>query len=795
MSYPGTPASDPLGEIRRAVADRYEILQEIGQGAFAVVYLARDIRHDRTVAVKVLNGDHDSQTELRFEREIRVLAKLQHPNILPLIDSGRAGSTLYYVTPYVRGESLRQRIVRERQLAIRSAVSITREAADALECAHHDGVVHRDIKPENILLSEGHAIVADFGIARAIDAAGVRKLTQSGLGNPGTPAYMSPEQLAGEQEIDGRSDIYSLGCVLYEMLTGQPPFVGADGLLKRITEQPPSLRSLRKDIPEGLESIVLKALASEAGERYQTASELAESLDENLTRRAPRSRLLATVSAIVLALVLSTVIWTRRPRVISTARAPFTTVAVLPFRNTDREASDEYFSDGITDELAHALSRLPRVQVAARTSSYAFKGKAASVQEIGKTLNVATIVEGTVRRSGDRLRVTAALTSSNDGLVLWSGAYESSDKDVFRVQDSLTNAIVSAVGATLQGNQPSSVTVESRGTENADAYDLYLRGSYLLARRGTTNLTRAAQDFKEAIAKDPTFARAHANLALTYLVLPSYTTTNPDSLIALAITSARRALKIDSTIAEAHVAMGGGLTSEFKLAEAKAHFDTAVRLEPGNAPAHFWYGIMSRLSGNVEADLRELRRATELDPLSPVTRGNLAYAYYEAGNMPEAIEQARQSLETDSTYVPSYFYLGLPYLFGGKPDSALMAFERAYRLSPDGTGVRGLVILGLAATGRWKDAEKMRAEITQKNTPSLNLLFADIAFGDYDHALNLLEGWQKGGYLGVMNISLGCGPVYDRLKPNPRYVELTHQLGIHVCKPFARWPIAKPPGG
>jgi len=275
----GVIQNDPIAPIRAAVSGRYEILREIGQGAFATVYLARDLRHERDVAFKILNADPTSETgELRFLREIRVLAKLQHPNILPLIDSGHADAMLYYVMPFVSGETLRQKMHRERQVTLTAAVAITREAADALASAHEHGIIHRDMKPENILLSAGHPIIADFGIARAIDLAGVRQLTRTGIGSPGTPAYMSPEQLMAEGEVDPRTDIYSLGCVLYEMLTGKPPFSGKDGFVRRFTEPPPLPSILRVGLPRSLDLIATKALAREPRDRYSTAAEMAEAL-------------------------------------------------------------------------------------------------------------------------------------------------------------------------------------------------------------------------------------------------------------------------------------------------------------------------------------------------------------------------------------------------------------------------------------------------------------------------------------------------------------------------------------
>ncbi|HVS60798.1 MAG TPA: serine/threonine-protein kinase, partial [Gemmatimonadaceae bacterium] len=288
-----TPAfADPIAPLRVALRKHYEILRQIGQGAFATVYLARDLKHERKVAIKVLNADPTSETgELRFIREIRTVARLQHPNILPLHDSGHVEALLYYVMPYVAGETLRDRIDRERQLSCDVACSIARDAADALAYAHAQGIIHRDIKPENILLSAGHAILADFGIARAIDLAGVRQLTRTGTGSPGTPAYMSPEQLLGDRELDGRSDTYSLGCVLYEMLAGKPPFAGKEGFAKRFTEPPPSVCVARRDLPEWVDEVLAKALARNPEDRFSTARDMVAALS------APGAALAATVRA------------------------------------------------------------------------------------------------------------------------------------------------------------------------------------------------------------------------------------------------------------------------------------------------------------------------------------------------------------------------------------------------------------------------------------------------------------------------------------------------------------------
>src|SRR5690349_15450604 len=322
-SSPLAPPQDPIASLRAALRGHYEFERELGQGAYATVYLARDLKHERKVAIKVLNADPNSETgELRFIREIRLLARLQHPNILPLHDSGHVEALLYYVMPFVKGETLRARIERQRQLLIEDAACIAQEAADALAYAHGQGIVHRDIKPENILLSERHAIVADFGIARAIDLAGVRQLTRTGGGSPGTPAYMSPEQLLSDQDVDAKTDIYSLGSVIYEMLTGKPPFAGKDGFVRRFTEDAPLASAVRKDTPPWLDAIVTKTVARDAKDRFATAADLVRALGNPASRPEAAS-----------------------PKTGEHARvAEPPSIAVMPFANMSADPENEYFS-------------------------------------------------------------------------------------------------------------------------------------------------------------------------------------------------------------------------------------------------------------------------------------------------------------------------------------------------------------------------------------------------------------------------------------------------------------------
>jgi len=830
--------SELKDQLQRTLGDNYSLERELGGGGMSRVFVAEETSLGRKVVVKVLPPDLAASVNVeRFRREIQLAAKLQHPLIVPVLAAGISDGLPYYTMPFIEGESLRARISRTGELPIHDAVRIMRDMLSALSYAHEHGVVHRDIKPDNVLLTGQHAVVADFGVAKAISASTNPGASLTSLGVAlGTPAYMAPEQAAADPTTDHRADLYAVGAVAYEMLTGQQVFSARSPqamLAAHVSEAPEPIQKRRATVPPALASLIMRALEKHAADRPQSAAEMLAQLDAAVTpsgattphtgsmpaRKAGSSSrsiwMVAGGAALLLLLGSSGWYWRAHSRWggaaaaadaagVALPAAGISTVAVLPFSSTGGVAKDEYFSDGMTDELAHALSRLPSVRVAARTSSYAFKGKSAPVQEIGKVLNVAGVIEGTVRRAGDRLRVTAQLTSAADGLVLWSGTYESRGRDVFQIQDSLTKAIVGAIAPALRGEKASTVASASRGTENAEAYDLYLKGHYFWAKRGAANLNRAIGYFKEAIAKDPAFARAHAGLAMVYVVLPGYTATNADSIFTLGIQSGTRALGIDSTLADAHMAIALALTSEFKLTEAARYFESAIRLEPGNATAHLWYGVMFRFLGDEDNDVAELRRAAELDPLSPVIGGNLANSYYVARRMPEAIAQARRVLEIDSTvYTATYSSLGLAYLFSGKPDSALVAFETEYRLNPEVPGSRGRMVLGYAATGRWQDAERIRAAISRERGPAADndRLFSDLAFGDWDGAISTLERAKKGGYLGAMSFSLGCDPLFDPLKASPRFAELTSQLGIRVCKPIRPWPIKVPgnllgrPGG
>src|SRR5712671_6706162 len=499
MSHTSAPA-----ELQAALADRYVIERELGSGGMATVYLARDLKHRRFVALKVLSPALAASLGAdRFLREIELAARLQHPHIVTVFDSGDAGGILWYTMPYVEGETLRARLERERQLPLDVALRIASEAARALEFAHRHGVLHRDVKPENLLLTtDGSTMVADFGIARPWDAMGATGgLTQSGI-VVGTPAYMSPEQAAGERALDARTDIYALGCVLYEMLAGELPYSGPNAqalLAKRLSEPAPSLRTTR-DLPIAVERTVARALARTPADRFASAAEFAHALQSVDAPVKPTGGRRWPAAAVLLLLAIVGAVAIRfRPGATGRSPARLASAAVLPFADLSPKRDQAYFSDGLTDELIGALSRVEGLRVAARTSSFQFKDRQVDVSEIGRQLHVGAILEGSVRRSGNRVRITAQLVSTRNGYQLWADAYDRELKDVFGVQEDIARSIIAALQVKL--GTRGSRALRARPTADIEAYDLYLKGRFAWNQRTRIGMPLAVGYLEQAVAR------------------------------------------------------------------------------------------------------------------------------------------------------------------------------------------------------------------------------------------------------------------------------------------------------
>ena len=551
--------------LRSALADRYRIERELGAGGMATVYLAHDVRHDRKVAIKVLKPDlAESLGRDRFLREIRLAARLNHPHILALYDSGDADGFLYFVMPVMQGQTLRDRLRQEGLLSVDSAVRIASEVADALDCAHRHDVVHRDIKPENILLHEGHAVVADFGIGKAIVAAASETSTCTQFGvTVGTPAYMSPEQAAGE-ELDGRSDLFALGCVLYEMLTGEVAFTGPTVqavIARRFIHTPPEVASVRAAVPVSVSHAVARLLSKAAADRHSTGAQVIAAL--------------TTAPAAVVA----------RPVSITDEAS----IAVLPFTSLSREADDEFFADGVTEEILNALAQIPRLRVAGRSSAFSFKGKNEDLRSVGAKLNVATILEGTIRRAGARLRITAQLSNARDGYQLWSERYDRVAEDVFAVQDEIASSIASRLRLTLAADQTGRTARPP--TLHLGAYELYLKGRALLYQRGPS-IPKALECFQQAVTLDPDYAQAWAGMADGYTTSGYSGLARGAEVMPKALEAARRALELDTELAEAHNALAcATMIWERDYALAEREFKRAIELNPNYAQAQAWYGL------------------------------------------------------------------------------------------------------------------------------------------------------------------------------------------------------------
>jgi eukaryotic-like serine/threonine-protein kinase len=799
--------------LRDALADRYRVERELGAGGMATVYLAEDLKHRRRVAIKVLRPELTrSLGAHRFLREIETTANLRHPHILPLYDSGHVsmtGSTegqadanadvLYYVMPFVEGETLRDRLARERQLPIDDALRIAREVSDALSYAHARGIVHRDIKPENILLESGHAVVADFGIARAVSAAGAESLTGTGI-TVGTPAYMSPEQAAGDHDLDGRSDLYALGCVLYEMLAGQPPFTGptVESIARQhLIAEPQPVTNLRPAVPGAVLTALHRALAKNPADRFNPVAQFADALragasaapsetapappasspPRSLPRFLRRLEVIGVAVAIVAAVTFA--LW-RRGAPASSPSAPPKSIAVLPFESVGGDTANVYFAEGIADELTTALTAVDGLRVAATSSAFTYRGKTVDAREVGKALNVGTVLQGRVRRAGSALRVSAQLTNAADGLVVWSRSYERDAKDVFAVQDELAREIAGALRITLAGGAAASGT---QGTRDVAAHDLYLRGLYFLNQRGP-GVARSISYFRQAIERDSTFARAWAQLGTAHGLVRIFELVAPDTTFREARAAINHALRLDSLGAEAHAASGLILAMDGRWKDAWAEYQRAIELDPN-------YAISYRLALSTlavlgqEADAVSATRAlVERDPLSPVTFAVVAMTQLSFGRRNEALGTAKRALELDAAGAMPRAMLASALLAAGERDSARALAAIAGR-TPNTTPWIAWV---LATTGDREGAAALVREVEgqrgRQASANVTIAFAALGVGDTTRALDALEQATKAreavGFMAPFGL-----PAYDPIRGSARFAAVIRAFGADPA-PFIR---------
>ena len=723
-----------------ALADRYRLVRAIGAGGMASVYLAEDVRHGREVAIKVLKPEMAARIGPdRFLSEIRTTARLQHPSILPLFDSGEADGLLFYVMPYVPGGTLRSRLKSGPAYSTAGAVRLALELADALEYAHRNEIIHRDVKPENILLHEERPLLGDFGIALSRTTGNVRRLTEAGAAI-GTRGYMSPEQISGASVIDGRADQYSLACVLAEMLKGAGAgseeesqatvtFVGAGRVDPR------------------LEEVIRRATAHDPRHRFESMAALARAL-----------------------------------RAIGTSGVVDATpsIAVLAFENRSGERENDYFAEGMSEEIIHLLARIPGLHVVARTSSFAFKGAREDLRAIGERLRVRHLLDGSVRKSGNRLRISVELVDTDSGYQVWSERYDRTIEDVFAIQDEIAATIAAKMELTLR-ETPGGARVEPR-TRNLEAYDAYLKGTAQMHRRGAGTL-EAIDSFRQAIALDPQFAQAQAGLSHALVLSSFWGMSDPRQTGAPAVEAARRAREADATSADAEVSSAlVALLVEFDRAAASAAWERAIALAPADGNVRAMRAVFHHcyVMGDTDTAVRELRVALDRDPLSHILHAHLGLVLSFGGRAEEAATEARKAIELDPHALYGYWIAILAKLAGRRYPEAIEDVAR----SVPRFGRHAWLLMGLAiAHGRLGHLEPARAIfdelVARSRTEYVQgavLAVTAMAIGRRDEAVEL---WFRAAADRdpMMAVWMQRGLLADELREQPEHRDLLRRLG------------------
>jgi serine/threonine protein kinase/tetratricopeptide (TPR) repeat protein len=679
-------------------ANRFEIIEELGKGGMGKVYRVEDKKIKEEVALKLIKPEiaSDKKTIERFSNELKMARKIRHKNVCAMYDLGEEKGTHYITMEYVPGEDLKSFIRRTRQLTPGTVVTIAKQICEGLTEAHRLGVIHRDLKPQNIMIDkEGNARIMDFGIARSVEGKGI---TGAGV-MVGTPEYMSPEQ-AEVKEVDQHSDIYSLGVILYEMVTGRVPFEGETPLsiaMKHKSEMPKDPKELNAQIPEDLSIVILRCLEKDKEKRYQSAGEVRSEF-ENIEKSIPTTerivpkrkpitskeitvtfgmRKLLIPALVFMALIITVLIlwhpWSQKGAIPTLAGR--SSIAVLPFEDLSPQKDQEYFCDGLTEELINTLSSIRELKVVARTSAFSFKGKDVDVREIGKKLNVETVIEGSVRKEGNRLRIMAQLVNVADGYHLWSERFDRELADVFAIQDEISLAITDRLKLKLLGKEKARMA--KRHTEDLEAYDLYLRGLYFRRKLTEDSVQKAIGYFNQAIEKDPDNALAFAGLAYSYMVLTWYTPISPQEAYPKAKKAALKALELDDQLAEAYESLAGvSGYLELNWESAKREIKQVIELTPGYAWAYFHLSNFSLIQARFDDAIKALQKALELDPLNVAFNRNLGEHYFYAGQLEKAIETLQRTVEMDPTFPHTHIFLAYIYMQKSMYEEALAEMKK-----------------------------------------------------------------------------------------------------------------------
>jgi serine/threonine protein kinase/tetratricopeptide (TPR) repeat protein len=760
-----TLARDQLhAQLQDALGASYTIDRELGGGGMSRVFVADDIRLGRRIVVKVLSPDLGAGVSAdRFQREIRVAARLQHPHIVPLLSAGDVNGLPYYTMPYVAGASLRDRMTAG-PIPTHEAQGILRDIAKALAYAHKQGIVHRDIKPENVLLNKGTAMVADFGVARAIREAmtltTAAAITQTGT-QIGTPAYMAPEQAAGDPDVDFRADLYAFGVMAYELLAGQHPFAERKTphalVVAHMTQEPKQLTTHTTAVTPAMASVVMQCLGKDPAERPDSASAIIAALDG--------------------ALVL--------PMVAPRPAAPAATIAVLPFTNMSGDPDNEYFSDGITDDIISALTQVSGLRVAARTSAFSYKGRNEDLATIGRTLGVKTVLQGSVRRAGGKVRVTTQLMNAEDGFQLWSERFDRDLDDIFAIQDEIARRIVERLELTLGLKDAKSLV--SKPTDDLEAYELYLRGREAVQQRTPPSMRRALGFFEQAVARDPSFARAHLGIAEAYVGLGVYDAIPPREARSNAEAAIAKAESLDPGLRGVTLLRG-----QLKLylrpdwPTSLDDFAEVLRVEPNSALAHAYTALALGYLRQCEASRASITRAVECDPLSPLIRGLGGLGHYLCGRYEEVVAICDEGLALDPASVLCVWSSALALERLGRLDEALGRFRNAVQLSRRGTLMVAFEARVLIRLGRVDEAqalvEELKARAATEYVGAAIWLEPVLVAGSDDEKEEMLQ----------LNVVAGTGPTtlgtsldveLEGLLSHPRLGRLVRQLSLYAENP------------
>ena len=781
-------------------AGRYQIIEELGKGGMGKVYKANDTDIKEKVAIKLIKPEisTDKKTIERFQNELKFARKIRHKNVCQMYDLNREDGTYYITMEYVAGQDLKKLIRQTGQLAIGTLINIAKQVCDGLAEAHQLGVVHRDLKPSNIMIdADGNARIMDFGIARSIEGKGI---TGAGV-MIGTPEYMSPEQVEGK-DSDQRSDIYSLGVILYEMVTGRVPFEGDTALsiaVKHKTEEPKDPKEHNRQIPNVLSYLILKCLEKDKEKRYQSAKELISAL-ENIERNIPTTekvvpkkkpitskeitvtlglkKILLPVLGVAALITAALIIWSPWKQSESVSiPSDKPSIAVLPFVDMSEQKDQGHLCDGLADELISRLTKIQGLRVPARTSSFSFRGKDVDIKEIGEELNVSTVLEGSLQKAEDKLRVRVRLVNVADSQPIWSEVYARDEEDIFALQDEISLSIVNNLRIKLLGEEETELL--KRYTADIEAYNLYLKGRLFWNQRDEENLRKSIKFLQEAIDRDPNYALAYSGVADSYSLLGAFVD-SPGEAFLKAKTAAQKALALDENLAEAYTSLGLiKVTYEWDWIGAEKDYTKAIQINPSYPTARHWHALLLARMKRFEEALTEIMQAQELDPLSPVLYSDMGAIYNYSRQPDQAIDESSKALELQPNFEQAYLVKGTAYLLKSMYGEAIAAFEEGLR-SSDVEMLHAHLGYAYAVSGNIEKANEILKHLEQSSNQRYISPYSKaviyIGLGNKELAFEMLESSYDDHNYPLSYLSVW--PYFDPIRDDPRFKDLLRRLNF-----------------